>query len=301
MRARPPNHGGRTRDGADAVRLPHKFAFSRSARPATHGGLTLAAPGADCSFVHRTSRNSAGGRKCANKSRGRKPPVIAAPERHRVRRVLGAGRSHPCGVVAAITEQHWRPPAHAMAYAGTPATVSPRIAESPLPMRFPTHGGLTPATLVYVRLYIGKVAIPPAGTRARARAGGVSPPWFHKRNCTDVRQPPAAVSGDFAEAFLQVRFPSHGGLTPAALDAARSRDCSRFATSLACALSTHGGLTPAALDVVRPPARVAFSCQCGSRLTAGSRPPLFFDARLCIAKIVFSPPDVAGVVQERGA
>jgi len=110
-----------------------------------------------------------------------------------------------------------------------------------------------------------------AGGQTRAsKSGGVSPPWFHKCNCTDVRRPPAAVTRDFAEAFLQVRFPSHGGLTPAAPAFARD-ECPRTCavSALQARFPNHGGLTPAALDVVRPPARVAFSCQCGSRLTAG--------------------------------
>jgi len=227
-------------------------------RSPSHGGLTPAAPGTSA-FVDRKSRNSVGGRTCANKSGGvnprgygnpiatasanapatvfrtvpvaplqvrfpshggltpaalthavrlllksnfcavqmripgkkswgRKPPVIAAPERHRVRRVLGAGRSHPCGVVAAITEQHWRPPAHAVAHAGTPATVSPRIAESPLPMRLPTHGGLTPAA-PGTSAFVDRKSRNSVGGQTRAsKSGGVSPPWFHKCNCTDVRQ-----------------------------------------------------------------------------------------------------------------
>jgi hypothetical protein len=35
--------------------------------------------------------------------------------------------------------------------------------------------------------------------------------------------------------------------------------------------------------------------------TAGSRLPLFFRVRLCIAKIVFSPTSVRAAIQERGA
>ena len=80
--------------------------------------------------------------------------------------------------------------------------------------------------------------------RANAREQerrGVSPPWFVKRRfgrrfdsrstptATRVvaatplqRRPPTrreTLSGDFAEVFLQVRLPNHGGLTPAALGA----------------------------------------------------------------------------------
>jgi hypothetical protein len=54
--------------------------------------------------------------------------------------------------------------------------------------------------------------------RTATRAGGVSPPWFASATPPAFVSTPPAVPRDFAEAFLQVRFPNtHGGLTPAAL------------------------------------------------------------------------------------
>gem|GEM_PF-5773080 len=77
---------------------------------ATHGGLTSAAPAA-CAFVHRKSRNSAGGRTRPNKSGGRKPPVVArlciakvaiASAGERRLNKSGGGVSPPWGTIIAL-------------------------------------------------------------------------------------------------------------------------------------------------------------------------------------------------------
>ena len=88
---------------------------------------------------------------------------------------------------------------------------------SPGPRALRLTAGLHPALLVRVRLCIAKVAIPPAGDRARTRAGGVSPPVVTRprlQRRTPTRR--ATVFRRVAVAPLQVRFATHGGLTPAA-------------------------------------------------------------------------------------
>ena len=85
---------------------------------------------------------------------------------------------------------------------------------------------------------------------------------------------PPAVSRDFAEAFLRVRFPNtHGGLTPAALvSVSHGRRTVRDFRGTALGSPNHGGLTPAAL----------------------------VNLRSCIEKIVFCRQTFA-LQQERGA
>jgi hypothetical protein len=84
----------------------------------------------------------------------------------------------------------------------------------------------------------------------QSRAGGVSPPWIRYRDCTGVCEHTAGSLPDFPEALLQLRLPSHGGLTPAAPDSdARHARGIRFPVPER--LSHHGGLTPAALGNVR--------------------------------------------------
>ena len=84
-----------------------------------HGGLTPAALGA-CVFVHRKSRNCVGGRTRADKSGGRKPPVVSLP---RLQRRSPTRRPGVCRT----------------------------FAEAPLQQRLPRHGGLTPAAPGYPR------------------------------------------------------------------------------------------------------------------------------------------------------
>jgi hypothetical protein len=131
----------------------------------------------------------------------------------------------------------------------------------------PNHGGLTPAAPANVGSCIAKIVIISAdGRRSRNKSGGRKPPWFATATAPAFASTPPAVPGDFAEAFLQVRFPdTHGGLTPAALvPASRGRCTVRDFCATAFGSPYHGGLTPAALVNVRS----------------------------CIAKIVFSPANV---------
>jgi len=60
--------------------------------------------------------------------------------------------------------------------------------ESLLRSRYRSHGGLTPALLVHVRLCIAKVAIPSAGERRANKSGGRKPPGLRQRACNGVRQ-----------------------------------------------------------------------------------------------------------------
>jgi len=148
------------------------------------------------------------------------------------------GRQSPRGFATAT----------APAFVSTPSAVLRNFAEAFLQVRFPNHGGLTPAAPVHLRLCIVKVAIAPANVRAAMPGvGDVSPPWFRYRDCSGVRQhtvsslpqlcgsvlanAPAEprraharcswlAHGDrvrtCAELSSHERFPHHGGLTPAA-------------------------------------------------------------------------------------
>jgi hypothetical protein len=79
----------------------------------------------------------------------------------------------------------------------------------------PNHGGLTPAALVNVRSHIAKIAISSAiRTPCNQERGASAPRGFTTATAPAFVSAPMAVSRDFAEAFLQVRFPNtHGGLT----------------------------------------------------------------------------------------
>jgi hypothetical protein len=109
------------------------------------------------------------------------------------------------------------------------------------------HGGLTPAAPGNVRSCIAKGVFPPADVRTptqergasaprgkqpnrrktsvtvqthphiESRAGGVSPPWIHYRDCTGVCEHTAGSLPDSPEAFLQLRQPK-----PRRADARRS-------------------------------------------------------------------------------
>jgi hypothetical protein len=83
---------------------------------------------------------------------------------------------------------------------------------------FRNHGGLTPAAPGNVRSCIAKGVFPRANDRAATKSGGRQPPWVRYRDCTGVCEHTAGSLPDFPEAFLQLRLPNHGGLTPAALD-----------------------------------------------------------------------------------
>jgi hypothetical protein len=78
---------------------------------------------------------------------------------------------------------------------------------SVLPVRFPNHGGLTPAALVSECSCIAQVAVSPANVRTAEppRAGGVIPRGMR------------ASSFGKKRSVLLARFPNHGRLTPAAL------------------------------------------------------------------------------------
>jgi len=131
-----------------------------------HGGVTLAAPAA-CAFVHRKSRNSAGGRTRANKSGGGvSPPWF-------VNRRFGRrfdSRSTPTATrVVAATPLQRRPPTRR-------ETLSGDFAEVFLQVRLPNHGGLTPAARDACA-FVHRKSRNSVGGRTRANnSGGVSPP-----------------------------------------------------------------------------------------------------------------------------
>ena len=103
--------------------------------------------------------------------------------------------------------------------------VAPRLCVSPLQVRFPSHGGLTaaaPAACAFVH----RKSRNSAGKRSRRdlqERGGRKPPVVTRTRLQ--RRPPtrrrSAVCRTIAVAHLQVRLPSHGGLTPAAPGARR--------------------------------------------------------------------------------
>jgi len=81
--------------------------------------------------------------------------------------------------------------------------------------RLPTHGGLTPAALVHMRLCIAKGVIFPANERRalRQERGASAPRGLATATAPGFVIAPLTDSRDFAEAYWQVRFPNHGGLT----------------------------------------------------------------------------------------
>jgi hypothetical protein len=101
--------------------------------------------------------------------------------------------------------------------------------------------------------------------RLQPGAGGVSRPWKTNDTAPAFVSALTAVSRDFTEAPLQVRFPTPttGRRSRLLMTTIVAHD--EIAFRCKCDTDTHGGLTP-----------------------ADPRP----DVRLCIAKIVFSPTDV---------
>jgi len=86
---------------------------------------------------------------------------------------------------------------------------------SALPIR---HGGLTPVAPGARRSLDGEKATFAMHKRVwpRTRAGGVSPPCLRHRDCTDARQRTGGSLPNKCVTPLHGRFPTHGGLTPAA-------------------------------------------------------------------------------------
>ena len=154
---------------------------------ATHGGLTPAALvyGVRSAVKKRLLR-------CTNASspkreRGASVPVPIGQRTRKGMRLLRC--TNACARERGGVSPPWIVSnAHATVFANTPSAVSSDFAEAFLQLRLRSHGGLTPAAPGACRLCIVKVAILPAGERARTRAGGVSPPWFRYRVCTGVRQ-----------------------------------------------------------------------------------------------------------------
>jgi hypothetical protein len=167
-----------------------------------------------------------------------------------------------------------------------------------------THGGLTPAALVNVRLCIPKIAILPAHGRCYStRSGGRQPPvanlaprYSETHICNSIRTrnqerlasaPRGAGVGHARETQsprdrrypLQTRFPK-----PRRADARRSCFDSRDSPdTIRCALparpnATHGGLTPAALVNVRlcipKIAILPAHGHCYSTRSGGRQPPV---------------------------
>jgi hypothetical protein len=142
-------------------------------------------------------------------------------------------------------------------------------------VRFPNHGGLTPAALVNERSCIAQVAVSPANVRTAEPpgAGGVSPPWHAS---ILVRQETLGVAG--------------------AIPGPRRADGRRSCRTCVCAprmslffsepasCTRSGWRKPA---VAHHPivggernhsAKTDRRCKCGYRTTAGSRPPLLIRA-----------------------
>jgi len=120
------------------------------------------------------------------------------------------------------------------------------------------HGELTPAALVYVRLCIGKVAIPSANERARTRAGGRNPPVvslprWRRRSPTLRRQSPTTLRNRSCKCVSRTTAGSRPPLLTAGVHRRKTHShASRKAHSVASAIIVrHGELTPAALVYVR--------------------------------------------------
>ena len=225
-----------------------------------------------CAFVHRKSRNFAGGRTLANKSGGRKPPVVAATapamdiphtfaHDHRTRGTKSGGRESP---VVPRTRLQRRQQTHRSAVCRT-------IAVAPLQVRqrdtrradtrrswrcagraCPNMHVIAPATRLPVtrrahvrrscvwRSFAGEKATFALHKRifAGTRAGGVSPPWFVNRRFGrrfDSRSTPA-VTTVVTLPRLQRRAPTH-----------RRQSAEQLRKRLSeCVSRSHGGLTPAA-------------------------------------------------------
>ncbi len=115
-----------------------------------------------------------------------------------------------------------------------------------LQVHFPnTHGGLTPAALVDVRLCIAKIAFFRRTVVATAPgAGSVSP-----RGIYSVCE---LETGKITALLLQTRFATHSGLTEGTVvRACGSCRAVLGICSTPSVLPSHGGLTPAALVSVR--------------------------------------------------
>jgi hypothetical protein len=205
--------------------------LSSQARISSHGGLTPAAPDRMCVCVSQKSF-FAGKRSHCNKSGGRKPPVGCTPR-------AGSRRRNPphsrCGPGL---QTHG-----GLTLAALGAACDGRVgmcAELSSQARFTNHGGLTPAALGAA-----------CDGRVRMCAELSSQVRFSGPRRADARRSWWRYSPNANRTDLQVRFVSHGGLTPAALGAAcdgRVRMCAELSSQVR--FVSHGGLTGAAL--VRP-------------------------------------------------
>jgi hypothetical protein len=120
-------------------------------------------------------------------------------------------------------------------------------------VRFPNHGGLTPAAPDRMCVCTSQKSVF-ADRRAHrnARAGGVSPPWVFYRDCTSVREHtdgslPRLCDSALASAFPKPTAGSRPPLLPACSDSRWTMFDSR---GTAFGSPNHGGLTPAALACV---------------------------------------------------
>jgi len=113
-----------------------------------------------------------------------------------------------------------------------------------------SHGGLTPAALVNVRLCTAKIVFIPADARCTgAKSGGRKPPV---EKCLS-RRPESHICNS-----VRIRNQKRGGKPPV--------ECSRHTSSIrgnsshctcGCGSENHGGLATAALDGVRLPLKLA--------------------------------------------
>jgi hypothetical protein len=178
-------------------------------------------------------------------------------------------------------------------------------------VRFPYHGGLTPAALVNERSCIAQVAVSPANVRIAGlpRAGGVSTPWHASilvrqqtlGAASTIPEPRRAdgrassfgsrCSPKIVRYALQARTVSE----PRRADGRRSRRTCVCAPRMSLFFSEPASYTTSAW---RKPAvgyhpivrgernhstKTDRHCRCDSRSTAGSRPPLLL-MRVCASQ-----------------
>jgi hypothetical protein len=178
-----------------------RFAILLTCASSNHGGLTPAGLYA-CACAYRKNRHVCGERTPCTKSGGRQPPVVRQPclqGRFRTRsprpshRQPGAGGVSPPWITKTRLQRR-SPNTRETADAAPENLIAiPAARITARLLRFAilltcassSHGGLTPAALVHVRLYIANGALCSART-SRTKSGRCKPTVENVRDCTSV-------------------------------------------------------------------------------------------------------------------